>query len=50
MPITRYTTQTIQDFVQRIIGEEGMAPHDRISIPRSTIFNRGDDAHGVWSV
>ncbi len=50
MPTTRYTTQPIQDFVKRITGYDGMAPHEGISISRSTIFNRGDDANGVWSI
>ena len=50
MPTTRYLTQIIQDYVNRITGYDGMAPHEGISIPRSTIFNRGNDANGVWSI
>ena len=50
MPTTRYLTQIIQDYVNRITGYDGMAPHEGISISRSTIFNRGNDANGVWSI
>ena len=50
MPRTTYETQSIQQYVDRINGREGMAPHEKISIKLSTIFNRGDEENGVWPI
>jgi hypothetical protein len=49
MPTTSHTTFTIQQLVDKINGGNEMAPHDKISIKASTIFNRGDEETGVWS-
>jgi len=49
MPRTTYGEISIADYVQRL-GGQGVAPHERISIRLSTIFNRGDEQNGVWSV
>ena len=49
MPRTSHTTFSIQEFVNKIKGGDHIAPHDKISIKASTIFNRGDESEGVWS-
>ena len=49
MPRTTYGEISIANYVQRL-GGQGVAPHERISIRLSTIFNRGDEQNGVWSV
>ena len=49
MPRTTYGEISIADYVQRLVEHATIAPHDRISIRLSTIFNRGDEQNGVWS-
>lgn len=49
MPRTNYGEISITDYVHRITAHRSVAPHQRISIRLSTIFNRGDEQNGVWS-
>lgn len=48
MPTTVYDNMTVKQLVEKINGGDNMAPHDKISIKASTIFNRGDEETGVW--
>lgn len=48
MPRTTYSTVAIEVFVRRLT-DNTIAPHERISIAKSTTFNRGNEQDGVWS-
>jgi len=49
MPRTTYSTVTIEVFVRRLT-DNTIAPHERVSIAKSTTFNRGNEQDGVWNL